>query len=668
MKIAYHTTPIYYVNDVPHVGHAYTTVASDALSRARRLMGQEVFFLTGTDEHGQNIERIAREKGLPAQEYCDRIAAVFRELWTKLDVRYDRFIRTTDALHKRGVVKFWGRLRIATAPSGEPAIYRGKYAGWYCPRCEDFKTEDELRQPGNVCPDHERACEWTEEENFFFRLSAYAEWLRAEIESERLLIEPLGRRNEVLAVIRDGLQDVSVSRARVKWGIPVPEQPDHVFYVWMDALANYITALGYDEDAPEYRRYWDGAGERLHFVGKEIIRFHCLLWPAMLKAAELPVPTRVFAHGHLTKDGKKLSKTTGNVIDPDALIRQLGPDAFRYFFLREGSFGQDWDFTQGAYVVRYNADLANDFGNLVSRALTMVARYCDGKVPARPRPFTEGSLGIEEQFSNVSIRDSLVEKLFAKYEALDFSGVLGQIWEWIGELNQRIVTFAPWEAAKDPGRKAELDAFLYGLIETVRLLAVFVSPVIPGTTSRVFAMLGLAARDPQPADLAWGVLEPGSALGELKPLFPRVEKSGSAQQERPRKEERVAEEKPGGAPAAPSSAPVAAAPSERIDVSDFARVELRVAQVTAAEKVAGSKKLLKLQVDLGAETRQLVAGIAESYAPEALVGKQVAVVANLKPAKLMGVESNGMVLAASPEGRAVLLTLDGDVPPGTKIK
>jgi methionyl-tRNA synthetase len=677
-RTSYHTTPIYYVNDVPHVGHAYCTVALDALTRARRLLGQRVFFLTGTDEHGQNIERIAREKGLSPQEHTDRIAAVFRDLWARLDVAYDGFIRTTDERHKRGVLRLWSRLREARTPDGSGAVYRGKYSGWYCPRCEAFKTEDELKQPGNVCPDHERPCEWTEEENFFFRLSAYQGWLDDAIRSGEIRIEPETRRNEVLAVIRQGLQDFSISRARVKWGIPVPEEPGHVFYVWMDALANYITALGYAEHGDDYRVFWEEADERLHLVGKEIIRFHCLYWPAMLKAAGAPVPTRVFAHGHLTKGGRKLSKTTGNVIDPQELSARLGPDAFRYFFLREGSFAQDWDFTDEAYTRRYNSDLANDLGNLVSRTLTMVQRYCEGKVPgmgAQILPLDPG-------------------RVLDRYEALDFGVALGLVWEAVGKLNQRIVTNAPWEMAKDPAQRDKLGWLLYDLLEGVRLIATLVYPVMPRAATRIYAMLGLEG-EPGPQDLQWGRLQPGRALGRLEPLFPRIEASNS-------KEDAVSDDKPptgtagdkpptgtagdkpptgtaGDKPVpAPAERPTpppvettqAAPPpaGDRIDISEFARVELRAAKVTAAERVQGSKKLLKLQVDLGSESRQVVAGIAEAYAPEALVGKTVVVVANLKPAKLMGQESNGMVLAGSLDGRPVLCTFDGDVPPGTKVK
>jgi len=669
----YLTTPIYYVNDVPHVGHGYTTIACDVITRARRLRGLDAYFLTGTDEHGQNIERIAREKGIDTQKYCDEIAARFKSLWARLDIRYDRFIRTTDALHRRGVVKLWERLRTAKTPDGRDAIYKGKYAGWYCPRCEAFKTEDELKQPGNLCPDHERPCEWTEEENFFFRLSAFGPWLAEVIGAheghpERLRIDPTGRRNEVLAVIRDGLQDFSISRARVKWGIAVPEEPGHVFYVWMDALANYVTALDYADDGELYERYWQNAAERFHMVGKEIIRFHCLYWPAMLKAAGLPTPTRVFAHGHLTKNGKKLSKTTGNVIDPEALVTEHGPDAVRYFLLREGTFGQDWDFTDAAFVGRYNSDLANDLGNLVSRALTMVQRYCDGRVPARWTPNVPSddapqpprAVDFTEDFAVTA--KAACEQVLARYEEADFVGALTEIWRAVASLNQAIVQASPWKLAKDPTRKGDLDAFLYRLLEAVRLVAVLASPVMPRAAGRIFRMLGLTDSAGS-EDLEWGRLEAGAALGALEPLFPRLEKAA--------KEEIVTDTPPSsgaGATWTAAASPANPGAGERLDIADFAKVELRAARITAAEKIAGSKKLVKLQVDLGSETRQVVAGIAESYAPEALVGKTIVLVANLKPAKLMGVESNGMVLAGTVDGRAVLCAFDSDVAPGTKVK
>jgi methionyl-tRNA synthetase len=699
------TTPIYYVNDVPHVGHAYTTIAADTLTRARRLAGHDVFFLTGTDEHGQNIERIARERGIPEEQHCDEMASAFQKVWARYDIRYDRFIRTTEDIHRRGVLKLWARLRAAKTPDGRDAVYEGTYSGWYCPRCEAFKDEEELRQPGNVCVDHERPCEWTEEANFFFRLSAYEAWLRDLIESDRLHIRPESRKNEVLGVIRQGLKDFSVSRARVKWGIPVPEQPDHVLYVWVDALSNYITALGYADDAEDYGRYWAGADERLHLLGKDIIRFHCLYWPAILHAAGVPVPTREFAQGFITKEGRKLSKTTGNVIDPVALVDWLGSDAARYFLLREAPYGADWDFTDAAFVGRYNADLANDLGNLVSRALTMVARYCEGKVPPRwEPPVPKGvaparAVDFTEMFATsvCAPSNSLAEKVLGRYEEIDFSGVLTELWSWVGQFNQAIVQVEPWSLAKDPARRAQLEGFLYRLLEGVRLVAVFASPVMPRAAARIFGMLGLGEREPGPDDVAWERLEPRAALGPIAPLFPRqlvleervgvrdqlhtrVRAPDAALSKRPatdwkrQKETRVSEKTP-PTPAAPATAAATPAPAaapapagDRIDIAEFAKVELRAARITAAEKVAGSKKLVRLLVDLGGETRQVVAGIAESYAPEALVGKTIVLVANLKPAKLMGVESNGMVLAGSIDGKAVLCTFDRDVAPGTKVK
>jgi methionyl-tRNA synthetase len=390
-------------------------------------------------------------------------------------------------------------------------------------------------------------------------------------------------------------------------------------------------------------------------MGKEIIRFHCLYWPAMLHAAGLPVPSRIFAHGHLTKDGKKLSKSTGNVIDPEALVAQWGPDPVRYFLLREGSFGQDWDFTESAFVGRYNSDLANDLGNLGSRTLTMVRNYCGGTIPARPAPSTDASAGFEAVFQTGV--ESMAAEVFGKYEACDFAGALSLVWSWIGQLNQRIAQVEPWVLAKDPARRGELDAVLYRWLEALRIVTLMASPVIPRAAARIYKMMGLEWRAPGPADLRWGLLEPGTALGTIEPVFPRIEK-----------ETKVSDTPNPPAAPGPAAASVPAPADGLIDITEFGRVELKVAKIIAAEKIEGAKKLLKLQVDLGTEQRQIVAGIAEAYAPETLVGRTIAVVANLKPAKLRGVESQGMLLAASIGDKPVLCTFDQEVPPGTKIK
>jgi len=675
-RTLFHTTPIYYVNDVPHAGHAYCTIACDALARARRLHGDDVFFLTGTDEHGQNIERIAREKGVREQDYCDEISGVFRELWGSLNIEYDGYIRTTDEIHKRGVLKLWERLRVAKTPDGQDAVYRGKYAGWYCPRCEAFKTEDEMKQPGNICPDHERPCEWTEEENFFFRLSAYQAVLDDLIRSDKMKITPESRKNEVLAVVKQGLQDFSISRARVKWGIPIPDDPSHVFYVWVDALSNYITALGYADDSPGFEKFWGEDAERMHVIGKEIIRFHCLYWPGLLIAAGLLPPSRVFAHGWMTKDGKKLSKSTGNIIDTKILADQYGVDAVRYYFLRETSFGQDWDFSEAGLAQRFNSDLANDFGNLVSRSLTMIAKYCDGKIPARVEA-AERPWGIPLPQS---------AEVFALYDNLSFASALTWVWSSIGLANEAIVAAAPWNLAKDPSKKAALDEFLYRLAEHVRIVTLLASPVIPASAQKVLDMMGIPKDAEARRSVAYGLLPEGQRLGPIQPLFPRIElKKAPAVNEETNSPSPAS---PAIAPAAAGDGPVIARPEsvgdgtkqppppttqpstepDLVGIEAFAALDLRTAKIIEAEKIKGSKKLLKLQLDVGGVPRQIVSGIAEAYEPEQLVGRTIILIANLKPAKLMGVESHGMLLAATVDGKAVLAGFERDVPTGTRVK
>jgi len=509
----YVTTPIYYVNDVPHIGHAYTTIAADVLARYHRLMGDDVFFLTGTDEHGQNIERIAEQKGITPQAYCDQIVSQFKELWQILDISNDYFIRTTDERHVQAVQKF----ASALLASGD--VYRGTYSGWYCPRCEGFYQPEELL-PGNQCPVHQRPAEWTEEDNYFFALSKYEESLRTLIAGGEFA-QPEIRRNELMGVLRQGLKDFSISRQRVKWGVPLPDDPDQVLYVWVDALLNYITAIGYGDDPATFERYWPA---ELHLMAKEIIRFHCLYWPAMLMAVGLPVPRKVFAHGWLTKDGQKLSKTTGNTIDPFDLVGRFGANAVRYHFLREGAFGADWDYTDDAFVRRYNADLANDFGNLLNRTVQMVQRYFQGIVPAP----AEGDYGVDNELRGAAA--ALGQQVVEAVERVALQEVLVLIWDLVIRANRYVQDTAPWELAKErkagvEGAEQRLGTVLYNLIDIIRLLGYAVAPVMPAKATELLRQLGLDF------DLApgWaqltsvGQYPPGTELVPGDVLFPRYE-------------------------------------------------------------------------------------------------------------------------------------------------
>jgi methionyl-tRNA synthetase len=515
MSKFYVTTPIYYVNDVPHIGHAYTTIAADVLARYHRLLGDDVFFLTGTDEHGQNIERIAEEKGVSPQEYCDSIVATFKELWQLLGISNDYFVRTTDDRHIRAVQKF----ASALLASGD--VYRGRYAGWYCRRCEAFYQPDELL-PGELCPVHNRAVEWTEEDNYFFALSKYQQKLEHLI-GETDFVQPETRRNELMGVLRQGLQDFSISRERVHWGVPLPEEPDQVLYVWVDALLNYITAIGYGDDQETFERYWPA---EVQLMAKEIIRFHCLFWPAMLMSVGLSVPKRVFAHGWLTKDGQKLSKTTGNIIDPFELVERFGSDAVRYFFLREGSFGSDWDYTGLAFARRYNADLANDFGNLLNRTTQMVLRYFDGQVPAPSAEQRATDRPLKE------VATALGQRVADAVERLALQDVLVEIWAVVEQANKYAQETAPWELAKarregsaDAGER--LATVLYNLVDVLRLMGNCVLPVMPNKATSLLSQLGL---EPD-AGAGWesltsvGTYPVGTRVSSGEVLFPRYEGS-----------------------------------------------------------------------------------------------------------------------------------------------
>ncbi len=681
----YLTTPIYYVNARPHIGHTYTTVVADAIARRERMLGRDVWFLTGTDEHGQKIERSAALAGEDPQAFTDRVSAEFRGLWDRMGLTYDDYIRTTDPRHKRGVAKLWNVLKQ------RGFLYKGTYTGQYC-------VWDELyveAGPGAPCPDCGRVTETVSEENYFFKLSAFENKL-LELYAERPeFIQPEARRNEVLAFVRGGLRDLSVSRTSFKWGIPVPDDPSHVIYVWLDALANYITALGYgSENEALFEKYWPA---QLHIIGKEISRFHCVYWPAFLLAAGLPLPKAVVAHGWLLFEQSKMSKSRGNIVRAETILFVLGADALRYFLLREVVFGQDGSFSFDALVQRYNADLANGYGNLVSRTLAMIVKYCDGAVP--------------QAAYNEQIRSEAglaVAEFGRQFAALEFSRALETVWALVASVDGYITARAPWKLAADEANRPALETVLAICAEAIRIITALVYPVIPEAAAKVWAQLGLGEIEKANLrHLSWGGLAAGTRLGELGPVFPRADKDAAERMQQMEQEKspttpeavaapvdpavgRVSATQPAGVTpvSAMGVAPIAADPTvpglpvaafepglqsfedaalvgmattpapiqveevraealPQITIDDFMKVDLRVAQVVVAERVPKADKLLRLEVDLGYERRQILAGIAETYAPESLVGRKVVIVANLAPRKLRGLESNGMLLAAS---------------------
>jgi methionyl-tRNA synthetase len=623
----YLTTPIYYVNARPHLGHAYTTIVADAMARYHRLIGDDVFFLTGTDEHGDNIARVAARAGVPPLTYADEISAAFREAWQGLGITHDDFIRTTEPRHQTVVKAMLQRIYDA----GE--IYLGKYGGNYCFGCERFYTEKEIVD--GKCPDHQTPLTWIEEENYFFRMSKYQGWLIEHIERHPDLIRPERYRNEILGFLRDPLQDLSISRpkSRLQWGIPLPFDDRYVTYVWFDALINYVSALG-GPGAPAFGAYWPHAQ---HLIGKDILKPHAVYWPCMLKAADLPIFQHLNVHGYWTVDGQKMSKSLGNVVDIPALRDRYGRDASRYFIMREMTFGLDADYSEKALVGRLNADLANDLGNLVSRATTLIVNFGEGRLPT-PGPVSALDEAVQDAWRKT--RDDVDRAM----DDFAFQRALAVIWDFIGMLNRYVDTEQPWALAKDPSRQDRLPSVLYTLGQSLSLLGFILDPFLPDAAAKIREAMGVPGK-PFPEQGRWGWLDAGKPVQKLTGLFPRVDTK-----------------KVTAPVAAPEPAPTP------IGLDEFARLDLRVAEVVAAEKLAKSRKLLKLTVRLGAETRTLVAGVAEQYAPSDLVGRKVVIVANLAPATLMGVESNGMVLAASHEGTVSLLTLDKDVPSGSRVK
>ena len=636
MSTFYLTTPIYYVNALPHIGHIFTTTAADTLARYMRMAGREVYFITGTDEHGQNIERAARAEGIAPIELADRVVAKYRELRDRLEFSYDDFIRTTEKRHERSVQEIVRRIEAA----GD--LYTARHEGWYCSPCETFYTEKELG-PGKTCPVHGTAVEWKSEENVFFRLSKYQQPLLDWYASHPEFIRPETRRNEVRSFVEAGLRDLSVSRANLEWGIPFPGHPGQTVYVWLDALINYISALGFgSRDGDLYRRFWENGDTRFHLIGKDILRHHAIYWPAFLMSAGLPLPTTVFAHGWWHRDGRKISKSSGNIVQPDELIDRFGSDNVRYFLLREMVFGQDASFSDEAFVDRYNSDLANDLGNTVSRIVTLARRAFDGKTP--PVPCDDNPL--------IPVARQAAEDYRKAMEDLAFSRALESLWRLLAEANQYLVAREPWKLIKSEGPTEKLSHVLWNGLEAVRIVATGLLPFMPKIAPQVLAAVGTATPQASLEAMAWGGTPTGVELPEAVPLFPRIDKEAYLTEGK--KEEGME---------------TAAEEKTRISIDRFFEAELKVATITAAEPVPKSNKLLKLAVDVGeGSPRTLVAGIALAYQPQDLVGRQVVVVANLQPARLMGVESQGMVLAASLDGKPVLLHPDAPVPNGTRVK
>ncbi|MCL1964494.1 MAG: methionine--tRNA ligase [Firmicutes bacterium] len=639
-KTYYITTPIYYPSDNLHIGHAYCSVAADTMARYKKLTGHEVFFLTGTDEHGQKIEQRAQQAGVTPQAFVDSIVAGIKNLWTLMDVQYDGFLRTTDKRHEVIVQKIFRQLY----EQGD--IYKGEYEGWYCTPCEAHWTQTQLKD--GKCPDCARDVQLIREESYFFRMSKYQDWLIQYIEEHPDFIQPPSRANEMLAnFLRPGLQDLSVSRTSFTWGVPVDFDPGHVIYVWIDALSNYITALGYgtDDDAL-FQKFWPAD---LQLVGKEIIRFHTIYWPIMLKALDLPLPKQIFGHGWLVFGGEKMSKSKGNVVDPVVLCGRYGADALRYFLMREMTFGTDGNFTNEALLKRMNADLANDLGNLVSRAVAMIEKYFDGIVP----PCGELS-ALDAALRETAL--SLPAKVDSHMDSAQYSLALSEIWKLIGDCNRYIDANTPWLLAKNESDRPRLGTVLYHLAECVRMVGVLVGPFMPRTPGRIFGQLGLFDKSARTWNSlsAFGVLPAGTKVRKGDALFPRmdIEKELAILAQTQPKLRAEAETAP---------------PKPVVAIDDFSKIDLRVALVTACEPVAKSDKLLKLTLHVGGETRTVLSGIAAHYKPEAMVGKKVVLLYNLASRKMRGIESEGMILCAGDGETLRLLTVDGDIANGSGI-
>jgi methionyl-tRNA synthetase len=635
----YVTTPIYYVNDVPHIGHAYTTIIADAISRFKKLAGYDVFFLTGTDEHGQKVEKSAAEKGLTPIELADKVVGRFKKLWEALNVSYDSFIRTTQPSHEKGVQKIFQKLK----QKGD--IYKGIYEGWYCVSDETFLSEDVPLEKGNykICPDCGKQATLVSEECYFFRLSAYQKKLLDFYQKNPTFVRPESRMNEVVSFVRQGLKDLSITRTTVKWGISLPDDPEHTIYVWFDALHNYLTGIGYGWDGKLFKKFWPA---QIHLIGKDILRHHGVFWPAFLMAAAFPLPETVFAHGWWLKDETKMSKSKGNVLNPWEILDAFGPDPLRYFLLREIPIGLDGNFSHEGFIHRVNSDLANDLGNLVQRLLTMIHNYFGEQIEVLD--------GESEADQNLRLEfDSLKEIVFRHYEEYALNKALEEIWVYISSVNKYLAENEPWKLAEDSALRGRLGRILYQAACALRAVAYLLFPVMPESCRKIGRLLGEKRSIEKGSFAELGFFNFGSdqKIHTSQPLFPRVNLKDFLEKEERQEGFSQKEEI-----------------MDQITFDEFKKMDLRVGEIVQVERVEGTDKLVKMDVDIGSETRQMVAGVADKYSPDDLKGKKVVVIVNLKPAVIRGIESQGMLLAAEVGGMAIIPVFTEDVPAGAKVR